>query len=51
MIRYRLMLSFLGVGLAIVAMARHDRRIAWIAMVVLAVSLVTRMIARRNERR
>jgi len=48
--RVRLVLAFLGIALAIAAIARDDRRIAWIAMVVLAASLVLRMVARKAGR-
>ena len=48
MIRPRLALSLLGVGLAIAAIARNDKRIAWAAMVVLAVALLLRFAERRK---
>jgi hypothetical protein len=47
MMRLRLVLAFLGIALAIAAIARDDRRIAWVAMVVLAASLVLRIVARK----
>lgn len=47
MMRLRLALAFLGIALAIAAIARDDRRIAWVAMVVLGASLVLRVVARR----
>jgi uncharacterized membrane protein len=47
MMRLRLVLAFLGIALAIAAIARDDRRIAWVAMIVLAVSLMLRIVARR----
>jgi len=50
MMRVRLVLAFLGIALAIAAIGRDDRRIAWIAMVVLAASLVLRMVARKAGR-
>jgi hypothetical protein len=47
MMRLRLVLAFLGIALGIAAIARDDRRIAWVAMIVLAVSLMLRIVARR----
>ena len=49
MTRARLAVAFLGILLAIVAIVRDDRRIAWVAMVVLAVALAMRLVARRRE--
>lgn len=49
MMRARLAIAFVGILLAIVAIARDDRRIAWVAMVVLAVALVLRIVTRRRE--
>jgi nucleoside recognition membrane protein YjiH len=49
MIRSRLVLSLIGVGLALVAIARNDKRIAWIAMMVLAVALAVRLSERRRR--
>jgi hypothetical protein len=46
--RFRLIAGLVGLGLAIVAIARDDKRIAWAAIVVLAVALVLRLIARRR---
>jgi hypothetical protein len=37
-----------GLALAIVAIARDDRQIAWAAIAVLVVALVLRLIARRR---
>ena len=48
MSRKRLTVAFLGIALAIAAIARDDRRIAWIAMGVLAVALALRFAARRS---
>ena len=50
MARSRLVVAFLGMALAITAIARDDRRIAWVAMVVLAVALVLGLIIRRRRR-
>jgi hypothetical protein len=47
MMHLRLVLAFLGIALAIAAIARDDRRIAWVAMIILAVSLVLRIVARK----
>ena len=47
MMRLRLVLAFLGIALAIAAIALDDRRIAWVAMAVLAASLVLRIVARK----
>lgn len=49
MIRLRLAMAFLGIALAITAIARDDKRIAWVAMAVLAVALVVGMIVRRRR--
>lgn len=46
--RFRLIAGLVGLGLAIVAIARDDKRIAWAAIVVLAVALVLRLLARRR---
>jgi preprotein translocase subunit SecG len=51
MMRLRLVLAFFGIALAIAAIARDDRRIAWMAMVVLAVSMVLRIVARKAGNR
>jgi hypothetical protein len=48
MMRIRIIAGLAGLGLAIIAVARNDRRIAWAAIVVLAVALVLRLIARRR---
>ncbi|MGH7523774.1 MAG: hypothetical protein ACREK8_05675 [Gemmatimonadales bacterium] len=48
MSRIRLMVAFLGIALAIAAIARDDRRIAWVAMAVLAVALALRFATRRS---
>ena len=50
MMRLRLMAAFTGIALAIVAIARDDRVIAWVAMAVLAVAVVLGMILRRRGR-
>ena len=49
MTRARLAVAFLGILLAIVAIVRDDRRIAWLAIVVLAGALVLRIVTRRRE--
>ena len=49
MMRLRLAMAFLGIALAIAAIARDDKRIAWVAMIVLAVSLVLRFMARKAD--
>jgi hypothetical protein len=46
--RLRVIAGLVGLGLAIVAIARDDKRIAWAGIVVLAVALVLRLIARRR---
>ncbi len=47
----RLFLSFGGVALAVAAIATNDRRIAWAAIVVLAMAVLMRVRARRQARR
>jgi hypothetical protein len=49
MSRVRLAAAFAGVALAVLAIARDDRRIAWAAIAVLAVALALR-IATRSRR-
>lgn len=49
--RYRLVASFVGVGLAVAAIAFDDKRIAWLAMLVLALALGIRMASRRAANR
>lgn len=49
MIRLRLAMAFLGIVVAITAIARDDRRIAWAAMLVLAVTLALRIVARKSK--
>ncbi|MGH7581824.1 MAG: hypothetical protein ACREL5_01205 [Gemmatimonadales bacterium] len=48
MIAWRIAVALLGIGVAILAIARNDRRIAWVAIGVLAVALLLRFIARRR---
>jgi hypothetical protein len=50
MMRLRLAFGFIGMLLAITALARDDKRIAWVAMIVLAVTLVLRLVARRRDK-
>jgi hypothetical protein len=50
MMRFRLAMAFLGMALAIAAIARDDKHIAWAAMVVLAVSLALRFAARQANK-
>lgn len=50
MMRLTLATGFIGMFLAIMAIARDDRRIAWVAMIVLAVTLGLRVAARRREK-
>jgi hypothetical protein len=51
MTRVRLAAAFLGLALAVAAIARDDRRIAWVAMIVLAAALALRFAARRSSKR
>ena len=46
--RARVIAGLAGLGLAIVAVARDDKRVAWAAIAVLAVALILRLIARRR---
>jgi hypothetical protein len=46
--RLRFVTGLVGLGLAIIAVARDDKRIAWAAIVVLAIALVVRLVARRR---
>lgn len=46
--RLRMATGLVGLGLAIVAVARNDKQIAWAAIVVLAIALVLRLIGRRR---
>lgn len=46
--RLRVAAGLAGLGLAIVAVARDDKRIAWVAIALLLVALVLRLIARRR---
>ncbi|MGH7594056.1 MAG: hypothetical protein ACRELE_09445 [Gemmatimonadales bacterium] len=50
MSRARLVCAALGILLAIAAIARDDRRIAWAAMALLAVALVLGLMVRRRRR-
>jgi hypothetical protein len=43
-------LIVVGVGLAVAAIVRDDRRISFVAIVVLAAALLLRMIGRRQSR-
>lgn len=46
--RGRVVAGLAGLGLAIVAIARDDKRIAWAAIACLLVALVLRLIERRR---
>lgn len=46
--RLRVVAGLAGLGLAIIAVARGDKRIAWAAIVVLVIALALRLIARRR---
>ena len=48
MIRLRVVAGLAGLGLAIIAVARDDKRIASAAIAVLIVALVLRLVARRR---
>lgn len=50
MSRFRLATALLGVALAVLAIARDDRGIAWVAIAVLAVAVILRLVARRRMR-
>jgi hypothetical protein len=49
MMRARLVAGFLGLGLAIAAIATNDKRLTWAAIVALAVALVIRLVLRRRN--
>jgi hypothetical protein len=44
----RVVAGLTGLGLAIIAVARDDKRIAWAAIVVLIIALILRLLARRR---
>jgi hypothetical protein len=46
--RIRLAVIVLGVGLALAAIRFDDRRLTWVAIVVLAVALALRLVTRRS---
>ena len=46
----RIGVAFVGIALSLVAIARNDRRVAWIAIAVLAIALALRFVARRQRR-
>lgn len=48
MMRLRRIIGFVGVGLAVIAVARDDKRIAWAAIVVLVIALASRLVARHR---
>ncbi|HEY3935276.1 MAG TPA: hypothetical protein VGL65_11745 [Gemmatimonadales bacterium] len=48
MSRVRLVVALLGVALAVLAIGRDDRRIAWAAIAVLAIAVLLRVAARRR---
>jgi hypothetical protein len=48
MMRLRIAAGLAGLGLAIIAVARNDTRVASAAIVVLSIALVLRLIARRR---
>lgn len=48
--RARLFSALLGFGLAVLGIARDDRRLIWAAMVALAVALAIRFWSRRRSR-
>jgi membrane protein implicated in regulation of membrane protease activity len=50
MMRARLAAAFLGLALAIAAIATGDRRLAWAAIAALSVALTIRLILRRRSR-
>lgn len=50
MIRARLFSAVLGFILAVLGVARDDRRLIWAAMVALAVALALRLISRHRDR-
>jgi hypothetical protein len=47
--RVRLGLSLTGMVLAILAIMRNDRRLVWGAIILLAASLLLRVVARRRQ--
>ncbi|HEY4101520.1 MAG TPA: hypothetical protein VGM20_11670 [Gemmatimonadales bacterium] len=49
MSRVRLAAAFAGVALAVLAIARDDRRIAWAAIAVLAIAVALRIVARARR--
>ena len=49
MMRARLVAGFLGLGLAIAAIATNDKRLTWAAIAALAIALVIRLILRRRN--
>jgi hypothetical protein len=49
MMRARLLAGFLGLGLAIAAIATNDKRLTWAAIAALVVALVIRVVLRRKS--
>jgi hypothetical protein len=49
MMRVRLIAGFLGLGLAIAAVATNDKRLTWAAIAALVVALAIRLILRRKS--
>jgi hypothetical protein len=48
--RLRLGFALLGMALALLSVSFNDRRLAWVAIALLTVSLVLRLILRKREK-
>lgn len=50
MSRWRIGFALAGFAAALLSIAYDDRRIAWVAIVLLAISLILRLLVRKREK-
>jgi uncharacterized membrane protein YeiB len=49
MTRWRMAFALVGFIIALLSVALNDRRLVWVAIILLAISLLLRLIVRRRE--
>jgi cell division protein FtsW (lipid II flippase) len=49
MTRWRMVFALVGFIIALLSVALNDRRLVWVAIILLAISLLLRLIVRRRE--